>query len=83
MCKEAQSANSPGSIAPERLNLLWDNVFKAVFTKDLPASRGALRHLVSTQIGREAVSLTVVANEPTVDSLDERQIRRQLCCRMT
>jgi hypothetical protein len=32
---------SVGGIVQERLNLLWDNVFKAVFTRDTPASREA------------------------------------------
>jgi hypothetical protein len=67
--------NSPDNKEPTRINLLWDSVFKAVFTRDMPASREALRHLVSAMIGREAVSLTVIANEPAVDSINERQIR--------
>jgi hypothetical protein len=50
MCMQAQSASSPSGGEPERLNLLWDNVFKAVFTWDLPASREALRQLVSAQM---------------------------------
>jgi predicted transposase/invertase (TIGR01784 family) len=40
-----------------------------------------LRHLVSALIGREAVSLTVMANEPAVDSLNERQIRYDIACK--
>jgi hypothetical protein len=36
MSMEAQSASSPGSSVPDRLNLLWDNMFEVVFTRDLP-----------------------------------------------
>jgi predicted transposase/invertase (TIGR01784 family) len=75
---EAQSVIGGGE--PERLNLLWDNVFKAVFTREEPASREALRQLVSAQIERDAQILKVVANEPAVSSITERQIRYDITC---
>ena len=34
------------------IDIRFDNVFKAVFTKETPASRGALSRLVSALIGR-------------------------------
>jgi hypothetical protein len=71
-----QNRNTGSGDEPMQINLLWDNVFKAVFTRDIPASREALRYLVSAMIGRE--SLTVIANEPAVNSITERQIRYKL-----
>ena len=34
------------------INPCWDNVFKAIFTKDTPESRGALEYLLSAIIRR-------------------------------
>ncbi|MDR2048984.1 MAG: PD-(D/E)XK nuclease family transposase [Treponema sp.] len=57
-----------------------DPVFKAIFTRDTPASRGALRSLVSAYLGQELDILTVIANEPPVHSKDDRQIRYDIAC---
>jgi predicted transposase/invertase (TIGR01784 family) len=57
-----------------------DPVFKAIFTKDTPASRGALRSLVSAYVRRELDILTVIANEPPVLNKDDRQIRYDIAC---
>ena len=63
------------------LNPCWDNVFKAAFTKDTPESRGSLEHLLSAIIGRRLSVLAIVANEPPVDSVNERQIRYDINCK--
>ena len=63
------------------INPCWDNVFKATFTKDTPESRGALAYLLSAIIKRNLSVLTIVANEPPVDSVNERQIRYDINCK--
>jgi predicted transposase/invertase (TIGR01784 family) len=57
-----------------------DPVFKAIFTKDTPASRGALRSLVFAYLGRELDILTIIANEPPVHTSADRQIRYDIAC---
>jgi predicted transposase/invertase (TIGR01784 family) len=57
-----------------------DSVFKAIFTKDTPASRGALRSLVSAYLHRELDVLAVIANEPPVHTTQDRQIRYDIAC---
>jgi predicted transposase/invertase (TIGR01784 family) len=56
------------------LNPCWDNVFKAVFTKESPESRGALCNLLSAIIRRDVKVLSVTANEPPIDNIRDRQI---------
>ena len=63
------------------IDICMDSVFKAVFTKDTPASRGALSRLVSAIIGRELSILAIVANEPTIENLRDRQLRFDINCR--
>jgi predicted transposase/invertase (TIGR01784 family) len=65
------------------IDICLDNVFKAVFTKNTPESRGALTRLVSAVIGRDLESVEVVENEPPADSVADRQIRYDLHCRAT
>jgi hypothetical protein len=57
------------------IDICRDNVFKAVFTKDTPESTGALSKLLSAVIGREVTVTAIVANEPAIDNLRDRQIR--------
>jgi predicted transposase/invertase (TIGR01784 family) len=57
-----------------------DIVFKAVFTRNTPASRLALSKLVSALIGREVSIVTIIANEPPADNLRDRQIRFDINC---
>jgi hypothetical protein len=47
-------------------DIRYDNVFKAVFTKDTPAAKGALSKLVSALICKDVSIITIVANEPSV-----------------
>ena len=63
------------------LDIRRDNVFKAVFTKETPESQKALSKLVSALIGYDVSIVTIVANEPPIDSLHDRQIRFDINCR--
>jgi hypothetical protein len=63
------------------IDIRYDNVFKAVFTRDSPASKGALSKLVSALIGKEVTILAICANEPPIDSLRDRQIRFDINCK--
>jgi predicted transposase/invertase (TIGR01784 family) len=63
------------------LDIRYDNVFKAVFTKDIPASRAALGKLVSALVGRELNIASINANEPPIDNLNDRQIRFDIFCK--
>jgi predicted transposase/invertase (TIGR01784 family) len=63
------------------IDICLDNVFKAVFTRDTPASQLALSKLVSALIGREVSIIVISVNEPPVDSLRDRQIRFDINCR--
>ncbi|MDR1597002.1 MAG: PD-(D/E)XK nuclease family transposase [Treponema sp.] len=59
-----------------------DAVFKLVFTRETPSSRGALAGLASAFIGRKTQVLAVTANEPPVNSLRDRQIRFDIACKL-
>ena len=62
------------------IDICKDNVFKAVFTKETPASREALSRLISALIGREVYIESICANEPPIDNLRDRQIRFDINC---
>jgi hypothetical protein len=68
--------------ADDLIDICLDNVFKAVFTRDTPESQGALSKLLSALIGRELSVIGVVANEPAIDNLRDRQIRFDINCRI-
>ena len=63
------------------IDIRYDNVFKAVFTKDTPSSKGALSKLVSALTGRELLVTSINANEPPIDNLRDRQIRFDIRCK--
>jgi predicted transposase/invertase (TIGR01784 family) len=63
------------------LDIRKDNVFKAVFTKDMPESKRALGRLVSALVGRKLSIIAITANEPPIDSLSDRQIRFDIKCK--
>jgi hypothetical protein len=63
------------------VDICRDNVFKAVFTKDSPKSRGALSKLLSAVIGCEMTVVSITANEPPADSIRDRQVRFDLTCK--
>ncbi|GHU06996.1 hypothetical protein FACS1894151_00660 [Spirochaetia bacterium] len=66
----------------ESLSILWDNVFKAVFTKDTEQSKGALRCLISALIGQNIDIIDQLANEPAIDDIHDRQIRYDIHCKV-
>jgi predicted transposase/invertase (TIGR01784 family) len=57
------------------IDICLDGIFKAVFTKDTPESREALRALISAFLERKLSAVAISANEPPSDSLGDRQIR--------
>jgi hypothetical protein len=63
------------------IDICYDHVFKAVFTKDTPESLGALSRLVSALIGQEVTVIGIAANEPPIDNVRDRQIRFDINCR--
>jgi len=65
----------------ELLDIRYDNIFKAVFTKDTPASKGALSGLVSALIKRKVNVQTITANEPPATSTFDRSIRFDIACK--
>jgi predicted transposase/invertase (TIGR01784 family) len=69
------------SDSDDLLDICWDNVFKAVFTRETPTSRGALSGLLSAVIGRPLTATAIRANEPPVGSVRERQIRFDVSCK--
>ena len=46
------------------INICYDNVFKAVFTRDTLNSQIALAKFISAMIRREITVVTINANEP-------------------
>jgi predicted transposase/invertase (TIGR01784 family) len=63
------------------IDICFDNVFKAVFTKEIPESQGALSELVSALIGKRVSIIRILANEPPIDNIRDRQIRYDINCR--
>ncbi|MDR2718366.1 MAG: Rpn family recombination-promoting nuclease/putative transposase [Treponema sp.] len=63
------------------MDIRYDPVFKAVFTRDTPKSKGALSDLISALIGRTVAVETIAANEPPIDDLRQRQLRFDVACK--
>jgi len=63
------------------LDIRYDAVFKAVFTKDTTESRAALSDLISALIGRAVTVETVIANEPPIDDIRQRYLRFDVACK--
>ena len=68
--------------ADDLIDICYDSVFKAVFTRDTPESQGALSRLLSALIGRDLTVTGIVANELPIDNLQDRQIRFDINCRV-
>ena len=66
---------------PEPFSICNDAVFKAIFTKETPESRTALRSLLSAFLERELSILEVTANELPINDLRDRQIRFDISVR--
>jgi predicted transposase/invertase (TIGR01784 family) len=62
------------------LDIRYDPVFKAVFTKDTPESRTALSDLISALIGKSVSVETIITNEPPIDDLRQRYLRFDVAC---
>ncbi|GHU10086.1 hypothetical protein FACS1894151_09080 [Spirochaetia bacterium] len=68
-------------VTEDIIDICRDNVFKAVFTKDRPQSRGALERLISCLVG-QTLSITVItANEPPIEDVHDRQMRFDISCK--
>jgi len=63
------------------MDIRYDPVFKAVFTKETAKSRGALSGLISALIGRTVVVEAITANEPPIDDLRQRYLRFDVACK--
>jgi hypothetical protein len=63
------------------LDIRYDPVFKAVFTRDTDKSRGALSDLISALIERAVVVELITANEPAPDDSRQRHLRFDVNCR--
>ena len=63
------------------LDIRYDPVFKAVFTKDTSASRCALSKLISALIRHNVSVEAIIANEPPIDDLRQRYLRFDVVCR--
>jgi hypothetical protein len=62
------------------IDICMDNVFKAVFTKNIPESKGALSKLLSAVICCEVTVTAINANEPPIENIRDRQIRFDINC---
>jgi predicted transposase/invertase (TIGR01784 family) len=63
------------------LDIRYDPVFKAVFTRETAESRGALSDLISALIGRTVTVEAIIANEPPVDDIRQRYLRFDVACK--
>ena len=69
------------SASDDPIDICYDNVFKAVFTKETPKSRGALSKLLSAVVRTEVSVIEIAVNEPAIDNQKDRNIRFDLHCR--
>jgi len=63
------------------MDIRYDPVFKAVFTKETAESRIALSDLISALIGRTVTVETIIANEPAIDDIRQRYLRFDIACK--
>ncbi|MFP3042527.1 Rpn family recombination-promoting nuclease/putative transposase [Treponema primitia] len=80
---EETSGKKRVQLTPEDkpLDITRDPVFKAVLTRETPASRHALRFLVSAAINQQVTVISVIVNEPPVNDIRNRQIRYDISVR--
>jgi len=67
--------------ADDPIDIRYDAVFKAVFTKETPAAKTALSKLVSTLIGRNVSIVEILANELPIENMRDRHLRFDINCR--
>jgi len=65
----------------ELLDIRRDQVFKAVFTKDTPASKGAISDLISTLIERRVSVTSILTSEPPIEDIRDRSARFDISCK--
>ena len=65
----------------EIFDIRFDYVFKAVFTRNTPASQIALSKFISHLICRDITVIAITANEPPIGNIRDRQIRFDVNCR--
>jgi hypothetical protein len=63
------------------IDICFDNVFKAVFTKDTPESLSALAKLLSAITDRDVETVYVIGNEPAIAGLRDRQVWFDVHCK--
>jgi predicted transposase/invertase (TIGR01784 family) len=63
------------------MDIRYDPVFKAVFTKETTESRTALSRLISALIDRTVTVETIIANEPPIDDIRQRHLRFDVACK--
>ena len=63
------------------LDIRYDPVFKAVFTKETAESRIALSKLISALIERIVTVEAIIANELPIDDLRQRYLRFDVACK--
>jgi len=63
------------------LDIRYDPVFKAVFTRDTPTSRAALSDLISTFIKRNVAVETIVVKEPRTEFPMHKNYRYDITCK--
>jgi len=63
------------------MDIRYDPVFKAVFTKETAESRIALSDLISALIGRAITVEAIIANEPPIDDIRQRYLRFDVACK--
>ena len=69
------------SLDDDILDIRYDNIFKAIFTRNTPQSRIALGTLISASIGVSVAVEAVLQNEPAPEDIRDRQIRFDIHCR--
>jgi predicted transposase/invertase (TIGR01784 family) len=62
------------------IDICQDNVFKAVFTKDSLESGNALTELLDCLTKQKLSVIEIIANEPPIDDVRDRQIRFDIQC---
>ena len=65
------------------IDIRYDSVFKAVFTRGTLESRKALSSLVSACIEKPVEVENIAANEPPAEGENDRQVRFDISCRTT
>jgi predicted transposase/invertase (TIGR01784 family) len=63
------------------MDIRYDQIFKAVFTKDTLSSKGALSRLITALIGRIVEVEVIIANEPPIEDTRQRYVRFDVVCK--